>query len=121
MFSSKIRHWVVALGLATVAGIAASSAAGLGSHAQRVPAAKMEREAMPVASGDLGEVVVYAPGDLGEIIVHAPHDLGDVLVLVPRLPAPGVFLAKIVVTAPRDGGTMLARDAEQVPALAQLR
>jgi hypothetical protein len=121
MFSSKIRHWVVALGLATVAGVAASSAAGLGSHAQRVPAAKIEREAMPVASGDLGEIVIYAPGDLGEIVVHAPHDLGDVLVMVPRLPAPGVYLAKIVVTAPRDSGAMLARDAQEAPALAQVR
>jgi hypothetical protein len=120
MFSSKMRHWVVAFGLVTVAGVAASSAAGLGSHA-RVPAAAIEREAMPVASGDLGEVVVYAPGDLGEIIVHAPHDLGDVLVLVPRLPARGVYLAKIVVTASRDSGAMLARDAEIVPALAQVR
>jgi hypothetical protein len=121
MFSSKTRHWVVALGLATVASIAASSAAGLGSHARRVHAAEIQVDAMPVASGDLGEVVVYAPGDLGEIVVHAPHDLGDVLVMVPRLPAPGVFLAKIVVTAPRDAGAMLARDAEEVPALAQVR
>jgi hypothetical protein len=121
MFSSKMRHWIVALGLVAAASVAASSAAGLGSHVQRVPAAGIEREAMPVASGDLGEVVIYAPGDLGEIVVHAPHDLGDVLVMVPRLPPPGVYLAKIVVTATRDGGAMLARDAQEVPALAQVR
>ena len=76
---------------------------------------------MPVASGDLGEVVVYAPGDLGEVVVHAPHDLGDVLVMVPRLPAPGVYLAKIVVTASRDRGSMVASDANATAALAQLR
>jgi hypothetical protein len=121
MFSSKMRHWVVAIGLVAVVGITASSAAGFGSHARQIPAATIERQAMPLANGDLGEVVVYAPGDLGEIIVHAPHDLGEVLVMASRLPPAGVYLAKIVVTAPRDTGVTLARDADEAPAFAQVR
>jgi hypothetical protein len=98
MFTSKIRHWAVALGMVAVAGITAASAAGLVRHTA-APAARIET--LPVPSGDLGEVVVYAPHDLGEVIVHAPHDLGEVLVNVRREPVAGSYFAHVIVTVPR--------------------
>ena len=106
MFTSKIRHSVVGVGLLAVACLVAASASGFtrGTH-----------QALPAVSGDLGEVVVTAPHDLGEVVVTAPHDLKEVVVYVQREPFDAPFLADVVVTAPRDaamagieGAAMLA-------------
>jgi hypothetical protein len=117
MFSSKMRHWVVALGLVAVAGVTASSAAGF-VHAGRATAPAASGSPV-VVSGDLGEVVVRAPHDLAEVIVHAPHDLGEVLVMVAPAPAGGTYLADVVVTAPRDRGALLADSAAGLLAAAR--
>ena len=100
MFTSTKRHWAVALGLAAFVAVTGASAAGFVTHARH--AAPAAPTAMPVVSGDLGEVVVYPPHDLGEVTVHAPQDLGEVLVEARRPLASGAFLAEVVVTAPRD-------------------
>ena len=93
MFTSKIRHSVVGLGLLAAAGLAAASVSGFATGT------------LPTASGDLGEIVVNAPHDLGEVIVRAPHDLGEVFVFAQRAPFDAPFLAEVVVTAPRDAAT----------------
>ncbi|HUO79386.1 MAG TPA: hypothetical protein VMU00_04525 [Steroidobacteraceae bacterium] len=99
MFTNKIRHIAVAMGLVAVAVVTGASAASYVRHN-----APTRVETLPVPSGDLGEVIVYAPHDLGEVIVHAPHDLGEVLVTVHREPpVDGAFLAEVVVTVPREG------------------
>jgi hypothetical protein len=84
MFSSKIRHSMVAVALVAVAGVATAG----GFHGQhRVDGVQ------PIVSGDLGEVVVYAPGDLGEVVVYAPQDLPEVRVSATREPFDAPFLA----------------------------
>jgi hypothetical protein len=115
MLTNKIRHWVVALGLVAVAGITGASAAGFVRHAgARV-------EAMPVPSGDLGEVIVHAPHDLGEVIVHAPHDLGEILVTVHREPVEGAYLAHVIVTVPRESGAVYTNATEAAATLAAVQ
>jgi hypothetical protein len=116
MLSRQIRHWVVALGLVTVAGVTAASAAGSVNGLRQ--SLQMGASA-PLVSGDLGEIVVVAPHDLGEIIVRAPHDLDDVLVEVRSLPPSGQYLATVVVTASRIGG--FAGDDGAVTALASVQ
>ena len=96
MFSTTMRHLVVAVALVAVAGVTGASAAGY------VHTRHTLETAAPVVSGDLGEVVVHAPSDLGEVIVYAPHDLGNVLVEARRSTAGAPYLAEILVTAPRD-------------------
>jgi hypothetical protein len=115
MNTNKIRHLAVALCLVAVAGVTAASAAGLTRH---VPRTAQPAGMLPVPDGDLGEIVVHAPGDLGEVIVHAPHDLGEVLVNVHREPAPGEYLAQVVVTVPRASAAPLASEAEAMVAAA---
>jgi hypothetical protein len=101
MFTSTKRHWAVALGLAAFIAVTGASAAGYVNHARHATAVTAPA-AMPVVSGDLGEVIVYPPHDLGEVTVHAPQDLGEVLVEARRPVAAGAFLAEVVVTAPRE-------------------
>jgi hypothetical protein len=85
MFTSKIRRLMVAVALVAVAGAAGAGATAFHGHNGGA--------ALPVATGDLGEVVIYAPGDLGEVIVMAPRDLPDVLVSVARVPFDAPILA----------------------------
>jgi hypothetical protein len=108
MFTSKMRHWVVALGLVAVVGVTGASAAGFVNHARHTGQATTESGQAPVVSGDLGEVVIHAPNDLGEVVVFAPHDLGNVLVEARRTGAAPAYLAEIVVTAPRDDREIFA-------------
>jgi hypothetical protein len=105
MFTSTKRHWAVALGLAAFVAVTGASAAGYVTHTRHATPAQAAPAAMPVVSGDLGEVIVYPPHDLGEVIVHAPQDLGEVLVEARRPVAAGAFLAEVVVTAPREDRT----------------
>jgi hypothetical protein len=117
MFSTKIRHWVVAVGLIAAAGVTAESARGFShGHAPTTSAA----QGLPVPTGDLGEVVVRAPHDLGEIVVRAPHDLADVLVNVRPMPAAGAYLAEVTVTASRVPSYPL-KDLGAATALAAVR
>ena len=118
MFTNKIRHWAVALGLVAVAvaGVTGASAAGFVHHA---PAARTE--ALPVPSGDLGEVIVHAPHDLGEVIVHAPRDLGEVLVTVHREPVEGAYLAHVIVTVPRESDALYTHATEVAATLAAVQ
>jgi len=102
MFSRTIRHTLVALGLVAVAGVTASSAAGLVHATRHLPLSTAERVGLPTATGDLGEVVVRVPGNFGAGVVHGPHDLGEVLVEVPRAPVAQIYFTPIVVTARRD-------------------
>ena len=97
MFSTTMRHLVVAVALVAVAGVTGASAAGYVKHTRHTV-----ETAAPVVSGDLGEVVVHAPSDLGEVTVYAPHDLGNVLVEARRSTAGAPYLAEVLVTAPRD-------------------
>ena len=113
MFTNKIRHIAVALGLTAVAAMTAASAAGFAHHA-RAP----QNEPLPVPSGDLGEVIVHAPHDLPDVIVHAPHDLGEVLVTVQRTPVEGAYLAEVVVTVPREKSDVYTRTTEAAATLA---
>jgi len=100
MFSTHTRHFIVGFGLGAIALVTGASAASFVTHAHRAPAAATT-PALPVVSGDLGEVIVTAPGDLGEVIVRAPADLGEVLVEATRITTPERTLAEVVVTAPR--------------------
>jgi hypothetical protein len=118
MYTNKIRHWAVALGLVAVAGITGASAAGY-THHGRLPAGRSET--LPVPSGDLGEVIVHAPGDLGEVIVHAPRDLGEVLVNVHREPVEGAYLAHVIVTVPREGSAVYTHVTEAAATLAAVQ
>ena len=102
MFTSTKRHWAVAMGLAAFVAVTGASAAGFVTHARHATPAQAAPAAMPVVSGDLGEVIVVAPQDLGEVIVHAPQDLGEVLVEARRPVAAGAYLAQVIVTAARD-------------------
>ena len=113
MFTNKIRHVAVALGLSAVAAMTAASAAGFAHHAKAT-----QSEPLPIPSGDLGEVVVHAPHDLPDVIVHAPHDLGEVLVNVHRVPVEGAYLAEVVVTVPREKGELYTRASDGVATLA---
>jgi len=117
MYTNKIRHIAVALGLVAVAVVTGASAAGFVRH----NSAAVRIEALPVPSGDLGEVVVHAPHDLGEVIVHAPHDLGEVLVVVHREPVEGAYLAHVVVTVPREGDAVYGHAAEAAATLAAVQ
>ncbi len=99
MFTNKIRHWAVALGLVAIVCVTAASAAGLTHHAKG-PAGRGEQ--LPVPSGDLGEVIVHGHAALGDV-APAIHDLGEVLVNVHREPVEGAYLAEVVVTVPRTG------------------
>lgn len=112
MYTNKIRHWAVALGLVAFAGITGASAAGFVHH---TPA---RSQALPVPSGDLGEVVVVAPRYLGEAALRARHDLGEVLVTVHREPVDGAYLAHVVVTVPRDRETVYTNATEAAATLA---
>lgn len=114
MFTNKIRHWAVALGLVAVAAVTAASAAGF-AHRAATPS---RTESLPLPSGDLGEVIVHAPHDLGEVVVHAPHDLGEVLVTVHREPAEGAYLAHVVVTVPRESDAIYTHATEAAASLA---
>ncbi len=96
MFTSKIRHGLVAVAILAVAGATVASAAGF---ARRDSVG--DRALPPQISGDLGEVVVYAPHDLGEIVVYAPRDLADIQVRLTGRSAVSGDLGEIVVTAPR--------------------
>jgi hypothetical protein len=116
MYTNKIRHIAVALGLVAVAVVTGASAAGF---AHRASAAR--GETLPVPAGDLGEVIVHAPRDLGEVIVHASHDLGEVLVVVPRTPVSGAYLAEVVVTVPREGAALDTNAADAAATLAAVR
>jgi len=104
MFSTTMRHWVVAVALITVAGVTGASAAAYGKHTRQA----LETPAPIVVSGDLGEVVIHAPGDLGEVVVFAPHDLGNVMVEARRSTAGAPYLADVIVTAPREAGDVVA-------------
>jgi len=117
MYTNKIRHIAVALGLVAVAVVTGASAAGFAHRA--APAAR--GETLPVPAGDLGEVIVHAPHDLGEVIVHAPHDLGEVLVVVPRTPVSGTYLAEVVVTVPREDGALYTHATEAAATLAAVQ
>jgi hypothetical protein len=117
MYTNKIRHIAVALGLVAVAAVTGASAAGFARH----NAPTVRTETLPVPSGDLGEVIVHAPHDLGEVVVHAPHDLGEVLVTVHREPVAGSYLAEVIVTVPRDGGTVYTRSTEAAATLAAVQ
>ena len=110
MFTSKIRHSAVGLGLLAIACLGAASASGFatGSH----------QTTLPAASGNLGEIIVTAPHDLGEIVVTATHELGDVVVFARRAPFDAPFLAEVIVTAPRE---VAAVDFERLDALAMAR
>ena len=101
MLKRTVRHAVVAVGLFAVVGITASSAAGF-ARVHHAPVQQMQRDVLPAAAGDLGEVVILAPGELGEVVVHAPHDLADVRVSVRRSDSDR-YLAQVVVSAPRSG------------------
>ena len=105
MLNCTARRLMVAAALVTTAGVGITVASAAGTlsarHAGSPPAPAVQRQALPVVSGDLGEVVVRAPGELGEVVVHAPGDLGEVLVSVARLPAAGQLMADVVVSAPR--------------------
>jgi hypothetical protein len=117
MYTNKIRHIAVALGLVAVAVVTGASAAGFARH----NAAAVRTETLPVPSGDLGEVVVHAPHDLGEVIVHAPHDLGEVLVIVHPEPVDGAYLAEVVVTVPREDGAVYTHATEAAATLAAVQ
>ena len=117
MYTNKIRHIAVALGLVAVAVVTGASAAGFAHRA--APAAR--GETLPVPAGDLGEVIVPAPHDLGEVVVHAPHALGEVLVIVHREPAEGAYLAHVVVTVPREENAVYTHATEAAATLAAVQ
>ncbi|MBS0393377.1 MAG: hypothetical protein JSR54_02065 [Proteobacteria bacterium] len=106
MLTNKFRHWLVALTLVAVAGVTAASAAGLTAHR----GATHRTDALPIPSGDLGEVVV-----------HAPRDLGEVVVTVHRQPVDGEFLAEVVVTVPREDSAVYMHATEAAATLASLQ
>jgi len=124
MLNRTARRLVVAAALVATAGIGvtvASAAGTLGTrYAGSAAAPTVQRQALPIVSGDLGEVVVRAPGDLGEIVVRAPGDLGEVLVRVARLPAAGQLMADLVVSAPRVHARDLARGTHAMTAPAMM-
>ena len=88
MFTSKVRHSLIAMSLIAVAGVAVAGASGFPAH-------RAAPSALPVAAGDLGEVVVIAPGDLGEVVVSVRRDLPEVLVRATRLPLDAPVLADV--------------------------
>ncbi len=107
MFTNTLRHWAVALGLVAIICVTAASAAG---HTK----GQAGREALPIPSGDLGEIVVHGRAELGDVV--RVHDLGEVLVTVHRQPVEGSYLAEVVVTVPR----LAASDARSDGATATL-
>lgn len=117
MFTTTMRHLVVAVGLVAVAGVTGASAAGYVKHTRT----SVEAPAPVVVSGDLGEVVVHAPNDLGEVIVYAPHDLGNVLVEARRSTAGAPYLAEVVVTASRDEAPVVTSATSATRALVAAR
>jgi hypothetical protein len=92
MFTSKVRRLMVAVALVAVAGVAGAGATNFHGH-------KIGATPLPVATGDLGEIVIYAPGDLGEVVVMAPRNLPDVLVSVARVPFDAPILADADIAA----------------------
>ncbi len=103
MPKNKLRRLAVALGLAAIAAVTGTSAAGFVHH----PATPARAEPLPVPSGDLGEV-----------IVHAPHDLAALLLTVDREPVEGAYLAHVIVTVPREAGAVYSHATEAVATLA---
>jgi hypothetical protein len=108
MLKRTVRHTLVAAGLFAVAGITASTAAGvaltrhdaaIASPVQALPAS------LPTVSGDLGEVVVYAPGELAEVVVHAARGPGDVRAAT-RAPQGERYLATVIVSVPRGAASL---------------
>jgi hypothetical protein len=124
MLKRTVRRLTVAAALVATAGVGitvASAAGTLGArHAGSPPAPIVQRQALPVVSGDLGEVIVRAPGELGEVVVRAPGELGEVLVSVARLPAAGQLMADVVVSAPRVRARDLAPDMNTAAAPAMM-
>jgi hypothetical protein len=90
MFKRMVRHSVVGVALAAVAGVATAGALGF-VNAPKGSAEIEFLETMPVMHGDLGEVTVVA----------SRRDLPEVVVAGKRVPVADGLMADITVTGKR--------------------